>query len=368
MAGAVALLRQARPELSPSAVAGLLRATGKAVADPRNGLWTPRLDTLTAVRACRVRLRSVRRRGGSGCRTARAPPSRPPGSTGFAGIRRERRRRWSRSSTTTRGSLSLTLTGPDGTSVLLHDRTGSPQRPINAVYGKTLGCRPFARPPSRASRPTVSGPSTVADATPTVSGRIRNFAIRLVAGPARRGHPARFRPPRSFRSWVMSRAPSSFFPTPASTTRIRRSRPFPSSTSRRGCPARRPFGRRARSPPAMSSRSTTWSEPSSATRIPSESSRCRRRRKDLSPRAARIPAATTGRSASSCPPLEPRRARRRSDGDGQRAVPGPALPHQRGFHRGLRRPGDREDGDLRRRRRAFSARRRAARRPTAAFS
>ena len=87
--------------------------------------------------------------------------------------------------------LSLTLTGPDETSVLLHDHTGSPQRPINAVYGKTLA--------SARSLAAFTGKSpnglwtlTVADATPTVSGRIRNFAIRLIAG-----QPAAAIPPAS---------------------------------------------------------------------------------------------------------------------------------------------------------------------------
>ena len=179
VAGAVVLLRQARPGLSPAAVAGLLRATGKSVSDPRNRLLTPRLDTLQAVELAAAAYApfdgaAVPVPDGSGSSVATARIG------GFAGtvasvqalvmIEHDDPRQ-----------LSLTLTGPDGTSVLLHDRTGSPQRPINAVYGKTVA--------SAGSLAVFTGKSpnglwtlTVSDATPTVLGRIRDFAIRLVAG------------------------------------------------------------------------------------------------------------------------------------------------------------------------------------------
>ena len=103
VAGAVALLRQARPELSPSAVAGLLRATGKAVADPRNGLLTPRLDTLKAVELAASAYAPfdgvavpVPDGSGSAVATAGSTASRDPWRAC---------RCWSRWSTTTRGSF-----------------------------------------------------------------------------------------------------------------------------------------------------------------------------------------------------------------------------------------------------------------------
>src|SRR6185295_19828775 len=44
-----ALLRQARPDLSPKALVGVLRGTGKPISDARNGVVSPRIDTLAAV-------------------------------------------------------------------------------------------------------------------------------------------------------------------------------------------------------------------------------------------------------------------------------------------------------------------------------
>ena len=179
VAGAVTLLRQARPELSPASLAALLRTTGKAVADPRNGLLTPRIDTLRAVELAASAFAPF---------DGTAVPV--PDATGFA-VATARIDGFAATVASVQAlveiehddprQLSLTLTGPDGTSVLLHDHTGSPQRPINAVYGRTLA--------SARSLAAFTGKSpnglwtlTVADATPTVSGRIRNFAIRLVAG------------------------------------------------------------------------------------------------------------------------------------------------------------------------------------------
>ena len=45
----LALMRQAHPGLSPARLVGILRSTGKPIADPRNGITTPRIDTLAAV-------------------------------------------------------------------------------------------------------------------------------------------------------------------------------------------------------------------------------------------------------------------------------------------------------------------------------
>ena len=49
VAGAVVLLHQARPDLTPAGLVGVLRATGKPILDSRNGVVTPRIDTLAAV-------------------------------------------------------------------------------------------------------------------------------------------------------------------------------------------------------------------------------------------------------------------------------------------------------------------------------
>ena len=48
-AGAIAVVRQARPDLTAFGVLGLLRMTGVPVTDSRNGIITPRVDTLAAV-------------------------------------------------------------------------------------------------------------------------------------------------------------------------------------------------------------------------------------------------------------------------------------------------------------------------------
>lgn len=49
VAGAVAILRQLDPQLTPDAIVQLLKSTGRPIFDSRNGLTTPRLDLLSAV-------------------------------------------------------------------------------------------------------------------------------------------------------------------------------------------------------------------------------------------------------------------------------------------------------------------------------
>ncbi|MEX0880024.1 MAG: S8 family serine peptidase [Thermoanaerobaculia bacterium] len=179
VAGAVALIRQARPELPPSAVKSLLRATGRAVANRANGILTPRIDTLAAVELAAAAFApfdgtAVPIPDGTGSAAASAT------ITGFTGLMASVQAVVEIEHDDPR-QLSATLTGPDGTSVRLHERTGDPQRPINAVYGKTLAA-------SRSLAVFTGKPAngvwtlTVTDATPTVAGRIRNFAVRLVAG------------------------------------------------------------------------------------------------------------------------------------------------------------------------------------------
>jgi hypothetical protein len=77
--------------------------------------------------------------------------------------------------------LRVTLTSPDGTSVVLRDRTGESEHPINAIYGKTdasaqsLGA-------FQGRNPNGVWILSVQDLEPGTTGRIRNFDITLVAG------------------------------------------------------------------------------------------------------------------------------------------------------------------------------------------
>ncbi|MEP6993153.1 MAG: S8 family serine peptidase [Acidobacteriota bacterium] len=179
VAGSVALMRQAHPELSPEGIASVLKTTGWILSDLRNGLLTPRVDTLAAAQLSSGSFgsfdgNSVAVPDGTGSATATATVS------GFAGtlasvevvveVAHDDPRQ-----------LLITLRAPDGTSVVLHDHSGSPQHPINAIYGKTEA--------STESLGAFQGKQangvwtlTVSDDTPSVSGRIRNFALRMVAG------------------------------------------------------------------------------------------------------------------------------------------------------------------------------------------
>lgn len=64
VAGAVALLRQIDPHMSPDAIEEVLESTGRPIVDGRNGVTTPRLDLFAAVMKVRnwplVRRRAVR--------------------------------------------------------------------------------------------------------------------------------------------------------------------------------------------------------------------------------------------------------------------------------------------------------------------
>jgi len=67
VAGAVAILRQIDPQLTPDAIEELLESTGRPIVDSRSGLTTPRLDVFAAVMKARLkgtpssRRRAVRR-------------------------------------------------------------------------------------------------------------------------------------------------------------------------------------------------------------------------------------------------------------------------------------------------------------------
>ncbi len=180
VAGAVALLRQARPGLSPSATASLLRATGRPVADDRNGVLTPRMDVLAAIDFPEEAFGPFDGRPVPMPDGAAAPGEATATISGFSGnlasvaavvqIEHDDPRQ-----------LVVALRGPDGTRVVLHERTGAPGRPINAVYGRTLGA---AQSLGAFQGKATNGTWTLeaGDEVPGVEGRIRNFAVRLTAG------------------------------------------------------------------------------------------------------------------------------------------------------------------------------------------
>jgi subtilisin-like proprotein convertase family protein len=177
--GAAALMHEAHPELTPSGIASLLKTTGRTLTDPRNGISTPRIDTLAGAELIGGAFAayggdSVPVPDGSGTATATVTVSGFNGT--LAGV--EAVVEIEHDDPT---QLLLTLTGPDGTSVDLHDHTGSAQHPISGVYGKTLG--------SAQSLALFQGKPangvwtlTVSDDQPQTNGRIRAFAVRMVAG------------------------------------------------------------------------------------------------------------------------------------------------------------------------------------------
>jgi Subtilase family/Proprotein convertase P-domain len=178
-AGAFALVRQARPDLSVFGVLGVLRSTGKAVTDPRNGIITPRVDALAAVQLAADRFGAyiggpVALPDGTGSASATAVVSGLTGSVASIQV-------WVEIDHNDPRELRLRLTGPDGTSVLLHDRSGVPQRPINAVYGRT---DVPAQPLSAFQGHSANGvwTLTVEDQVAGVTGRIRNFSVTVFPG------------------------------------------------------------------------------------------------------------------------------------------------------------------------------------------
>lgn len=177
VAGAVALVAQARPDLDPAGIAGLLRATGKAVTDPRNGIVTPRLDTLAAVQLSVSKFSPytgsvVPIPDGSGAATVTATTSGFTGTLGTVQV-------WVQIDHPEPAQLRLTLTGPDGTTALLSDQTGTSDHPINAFYGKTDAA---AESLDRFAGKAANGVWTlrVEDKVAGVTGTIRSFAVQLV--------------------------------------------------------------------------------------------------------------------------------------------------------------------------------------------
>ncbi len=182
VAGAVALMRQVHPTMAPASIIGILRATGALVTDPRNGVTTPRLDALAAVQFDPSTFfpflgSAPEIPNGSGSASASVTISGFAGS--IAGVEV-----WVEIDHPDPENLRVTLTGPDGTAVVLHDRTGEHEHPINAIYGKTdvpaqsLGVF-GGRQPNGVWTLTVEDQVVTPGAAP---GKIRNFAIQLQPG------------------------------------------------------------------------------------------------------------------------------------------------------------------------------------------
>jgi subtilisin-like proprotein convertase family protein len=179
-AGAIALLRQARPDLSGFGAVGVLRSTGSPVTDPRNGITTPRVDAFAAVRLPAASF---------GASAGSAVPI--PDGTGSAvatltlsGLRGliEGVHVWVQIDHNDPRELRVAISGPDATQVLLHDQTGAPSRPINAVYGLTdTPAQSLSAFQGRS--PNGTWTLTVEDLVPGTTGRIRNFSVAVtVAG------------------------------------------------------------------------------------------------------------------------------------------------------------------------------------------
>jgi subtilisin family serine protease len=190
VAGAVALLREAQPGLAPASLAGILRSTGKPITDPRNGVTTPRVDTLAAVTLPANRFfpflgTAPTIPDGSGSASASVTISGFTGGVSGLEVSVEIEHPDPQ-------QLRLTLTGPDGTQVILHDQTGQHEHPINAIYGKLdLPAQSLGIFQGRAPNGvwTLTVEDKVHD-TPSLHGRIRMFAVRLQPGQAGAAIPA----------------------------------------------------------------------------------------------------------------------------------------------------------------------------------
>jgi hypothetical protein len=179
VAGAVALLGEARPGLSPSSTVSLLRATGRPIQDPRNNVVTPLIDCLAAVQFAPSAIGNLDAApipipDGTGSATATVTIS---GFTGYL----SNVEAWVQIDHPDPGQLLVSLTGPDSTTVILHDQTGKPEQPINVIYGSTeaslSNMKAFQGRPANGTWTL-----TVQDLVPGASGRILHFSITPVAG------------------------------------------------------------------------------------------------------------------------------------------------------------------------------------------
>ena len=181
VSGAMALVSQARPDLSAAGILALLRATGKPITDSRNGVVTPRIDTLAAVQLPASKLSAyggtaVSIPDGTGSATVTTTLSGFTGSVGTVHVAVQ-------IDHPDPSQLKLTLVGPDGTTVVLADHSGSAEHPINAFYGLTDAP---AQSLEAFSGKTANGVWTlrVEDTVSGVTGRIRGFAVQLVTAAA----------------------------------------------------------------------------------------------------------------------------------------------------------------------------------------
>jgi subtilisin-like proprotein convertase family protein len=151
--------------------------TGKPITDSRNGIVTPRIDTLAAVQL-----------NPPSFSISSSPPVDIPDGTGLAtatttvsGFTRPIAavQVWVEINHPEPQQLRLTLLGPDGTSALLRDQTGASEHPINAIYGKTdttvQSLDVFVGKPANGMW-TLKVEDLVAGTT----GRIRNFSVRII--------------------------------------------------------------------------------------------------------------------------------------------------------------------------------------------
>ena len=150
------------------------RSSGTPITDPRNGVVTPRIDTLAAVQFASTSFAvspstAVDIPDGSGSATATATVSgftRP-----LANIQA-----WVEINHPSPEQLRLTLIGPDGTSVVLRNQTGQDEHPINAIYGKTdQTAQSLAAFAGKAANGTWT--LKVEDLVTGVIGRIKAFAV-----------------------------------------------------------------------------------------------------------------------------------------------------------------------------------------------
>jgi subtilisin-like proprotein convertase family protein len=178
VSGGVVLLRQARPDLSPVGLVGVLRSSGTPITDTRNGVVTPRIDTLAAVQLSSTGFAvssatAVAIPDGTGSATATATIS------GFQGPLANVQA-WVEIDHPSPEQLRVTLIGPDGTSVVLQNQTGTDEHPINAIYGKTdataQSLAAFA-----GKSPNGTWTLKVEDLVMGVTGRIRAFAVTPIA-------------------------------------------------------------------------------------------------------------------------------------------------------------------------------------------
>src|SRR5712692_661533 len=179
VAGVVALVRAARPTLSASTTVSLLRATGRPILDKRNNVVTPLVDALAAVQFApgtfgNLDALPIAIPDGTGSATATVTVS---GFSGFLSTVQV----FVEIDHAAPQQLRLTLTGPDGTSVILHDQSGAPEQPINTIFGST-GAPLFSLGAFTGKQANGTWTLTVQDLVPGVSGRILHFSVTPVAG------------------------------------------------------------------------------------------------------------------------------------------------------------------------------------------